>query len=74
MIYESAVKKHPFYQQGMNISEINESILTKNPEDLHSIDKKIPIELSSLVSQMLAKRPHQRPNDLSSIIDRLEKL
>ncbi len=74
VIYESAVKRHPFYQNGMSISEINDSILNKKPQELHIIDQKIPVELSSLVSQMIEKRPHQRPNKLSSIIERLEKL
>ena len=74
VMHEATTNTHPFYQSGMKISEINESILNKNPTELHRLDPKIPVEFSSIVSQMLAKRPHQRPNNLSSIINRLEKL
>lgn len=44
----------------------------EKPRPIHLSGMVVPDELESLISQLLAKQPHQRPADAESLLERLE--
>lgn len=60
LLYEMLTGTSPF--RADSSAETLVRICTFQPEELHQLDASIPVELSRLVDQLLAKSPHERPS------------
>ncbi len=69
VVYEASTGQHPFYQRGMNKTQLYDAILNNNPTSIHDLRDDLEAEVQNTIMKMIAKRPHSRPNNLSGIIN-----
>jgi hypothetical protein len=72
VLYECLVGRQPF--RGDSLHETVGLTLTHDPEPPATFDLKIPIELSRLVMDLLAKEPSERPSSAGAVVARLEQI
>ncbi len=67
--YEAATGQHPFLRPGMTTSQLDTAILTAVPDPISNFRTDLSQEVTDTIMKMMMKRPHQRPNNLSDIIN-----
>ena len=55
-------------------SAIYHKVHTEKPEPVNTLCREAPSELATLVHQMLAKRPDQRPGEMREVVDALRRV
>ncbi|GIQ71495.1 serine/threonine protein kinase [Xylanibacillus composti] len=74
LMYEALSQQHPFFQQGMNVTQVMGSIVNITPKQLMEVVPGIPIQLNRLIMRLLAKQPHLRYRSIESLYQELERL
>lgn len=69
MLYEVCTGSLPF--KGGSILEILEQLGTNNPEPVYQLNSAIPQALADLVTQLLAKKPEDRPPSAKDVVKQL---
>lgn len=72
IFYEALTGKHPFFGRNLRQTVINTIVEEQDP--LGDIRSDLPAELITLVDELLAKDPKDRPADASQVVQRLEAL
>lgn len=72
VIYECLVGRHPFRAETLNRTV--GLTLSLDPEPLSDLDLSIPIEVSRIVEELMAKDPADRPNKAALVVERLEQI
>ena len=72
VLYEMLAGRRPF--ESADEYGLRESIAFAPPASLHAVRPDIPEDLSSLIHQLLAKHPDDRPADAGVVADRLDAL
>lgn len=67
LMYESLSQEHPFYQRGMNATQVMGGIVNITPKQLKDVVSDIPIQLNRIVMRLIAKQPHLRYRSIEAL-------
>lgn len=74
IIYHLMSGRSPFQTEGESLSKILNAVATKLPAPLIEVAiRRCSIELSSLITQCLAKEPHLRPSSIMELVTRFDR-
>jgi formylglycine-generating enzyme required for sulfatase activity/serine/threonine protein kinase len=72
VLYRALTGQQPF--RGDDLVSLLTSLAADTPASPRSLDASVPPELDALVTQLLAKKPEQRPASASEVAERLQPL
>jgi hypothetical protein len=72
IIYRMATGQLPF--QGHDVMSVLWAVATKNPPPIRELNATLPTAICDLVTQLLAKRPEERPPDALAVVERLRAI
>ncbi len=72
VMFEMIARRPPF--SGLNSDELLRKHLHSPPPSLQAADRRVRIEFSDLISQMMAKEPDKRPQSMRAVLSLFEKM
>lgn len=66
VMFEMIARRPPF--SGLNSDELLQKHLSSPPPGLQAVDRRVRVEFSDLISQMMAKDPDQRPQSMKAVL------